>query len=1571
MSKRIRYALIGALAYALIWVVAQAQQPTDKSGAYTYNGSDWVPATTSSASNPLGYVPPAIAMYCFNGTNWVPADSSCFGGGSGLSALTQDVLASGTGSVPATVVGINDTLLSGLSTGLLKNTTGTGVPSIAIPGVDYALPSTSPSGYAPNQTLAGCGVEYVTGLTYVVGACQYTINGVTYNSPQATLTLTGDPSNDVIDVILVDNTGAASFIEGTPGVNPQQPTIDPSTQLELTFVYIPAAATTPSNVTLVNIFDEGTEWTPTYSAHFALSTTNPFRGTHDVEATTAVLGNSVHFTDPSSGTVQLQNYNNLIFYIRSKAAWPTGASGATAARSLAVFWGNGATQHGAQVILRDGQFGFSSSNTTSYQQISIPLSLFGAAGIALNRLTFQIAGVAGSSSIGFYLDAVSLQGGNNTVVLPTTLMNFKGTWNATAAYNANDTVVSSGIGYVALAANTNDAVTDTTTWAALSGGGTSVTWPTSNDLVVSNGTNSPAGLAPVNGDCVVGSGGIWTAGSCASSSPYTNVSGSGSQTTVSALNTLCGSGTLYATTPLSIATGGTLTCGGYQFSKSGLWTIASGQTVTFGAPITETDGPSQHFAGSGTVVLASQNDRPEWWGAVGDCGGTYGVTCTTNNATAMQAALTALPSGNMILRCLGYGIGSGLSITKSNVGIIGECQGYSFQGAPASYIVNTSATATTLSVSGTSGTLINWNTFKSFSLLRSQAPTSGAIGFSATFVGGLTVDHVQSNDSIQNFYLEETPSYGVGGLTNTSAGWGYNGFSSTGTLYCHYLDGTSFPFDSLRIRHAACSDNDHTNTASNGLYVTAGGTGAISDLMVDGYETGYVGTGIYVNGGNQGSPYTNTDVHLLNSILDNCLVACFSINNVVSGAITGEYPSGVEISGGWTAAPLGQYNVYINSSIGVRVQGLDIVFPATVAGIYVTGSGEISIINNHCLAGAPSVGNTVPCIVLNNTSRSSVTGNILYGSHPNSGTSALLALTGSPRNSLSGNTISGYVQYGITFDATSTNNSSVETNMIDPSLMTGAYQDLTGGSTNHLATGLSGMTVGQVPIAATVSTVTSSKALSGSGAGITTGPTSATSGDIATFSGTTGQIQDSSTLLSSLAPTVSPAFTGTPTAPTASGGTNTTQLATTAFVQAAIAAAGTGSGIVTYSGPSLTFSGTLYFPIGGGGLSSSVESNVDIDSPAATTIQSMTVQMSAAPGVGNSITYTWRKNSADTPLTCTISGSSSTSCSDTTHSFTTAALDLLDIKVVTTGTVIGTPTVVMAAQVGISSTTSTAFSAISTGTNTIATMTCGTGCAIGTSGTGTNASTSVGGVTVTGTPSAGQVLTATSASAANWQAGGGGGFPFTFIQQDTFATTVTATSMTYTFPQALQSSGATAFIIVGIGQDASLTYPSGWTVDFTVNGGSNQKLTLLHVASAGQTSATFTSGAANGMGLIFFEVSGSHTYDTSSASGSSSNLLTITLPSITPSSGAVVFGVGTDLSNSSVQPTIPPAIDPNWKAVATFVNGSGVSPRPVFGYMSTVGAAGSAVTPPILHLNAFYTPYASAPGTAWATFSIK
>ena len=60
------------------------------------------------------------------------------------------------------------------------------------------------------------------------------------------------------------------------------------------------------------------------------------------------------------------------------------------------------------------------------------------------------------------------------------------------------------------------------------------------------------------------------------------------------------------------------------------------------------------------------------------------------------------------------------------------------------------------------------------------------------------------------------------------------------------------------------------------------------------------------------------------------------------------------------------------------------------------------------------------------------------------------------------------------------------------------------------------------------------------------------------------------TAVNSKANTISPAFTGTPTAPTAATSTNTTQLATTEFVTAAVTASFPSGGIILWSGSSAT-----------------------------------------------------------------------------------------------------------------------------------------------------------------------------------------------------------------------------------------------------------------------------------------------------------------------------------------------------------------------------------------------------------------
>jgi hypothetical protein len=85
------------------------------------------PPGSCTAGVPLWAVFSTGTLYiCNNGT------PTAIGGGSGtFNALTGDAISTATGGA-TTVKGLNGTLLSGLGTGILKNTTGTGVPSIAV-----------------------------------------------------------------------------------------------------------------------------------------------------------------------------------------------------------------------------------------------------------------------------------------------------------------------------------------------------------------------------------------------------------------------------------------------------------------------------------------------------------------------------------------------------------------------------------------------------------------------------------------------------------------------------------------------------------------------------------------------------------------------------------------------------------------------------------------------------------------------------------------------------------------------------------------------------------------------------------------------------------------------------------------------------------------------------------------------------------------------------------------------------------------------------------------------------------------------------------------------------------------------------------------------------------------------------------------------------------------------------------------------------------------------------------------------------------------------------------------------
>jgi hypothetical protein len=302
-------------------------------------------------------------------------------------------------------------------------------------------------GYSPNQILSGCGVIWNSLLNFNIAPCSYLIQNTQYSTAATSISLAAaDPSLDRIDVIAVNSSSVVTVITGTPSASPTPPSVDISTQLQLTFVYVAAGATVPSNVVTTDIYHENTEWTCATSGAAVVcnSTNNPHSGTKDVEWTNAATGAFERHTIPSS-TTDLNNFNAFSFWIRSKATWP-------ATRSLTIQWYNGTTAKCSPVSLKDGNFTFNSSNTTSYQQIVIPTSTFACGGIPVTRVQITEAGSGGN--LGFYVDDIILQGGVTSSVSSSGL-NPRGAWSASLAYSVNDLVNSNGGSWYALVANTN------------------------------------------------------------------------------------------------------------------------------------------------------------------------------------------------------------------------------------------------------------------------------------------------------------------------------------------------------------------------------------------------------------------------------------------------------------------------------------------------------------------------------------------------------------------------------------------------------------------------------------------------------------------------------------------------------------------------------------------------------------------------------------------------------------------------------------------------------------------------------------------------------------------------------------------------------------------------------------------------------------------------------------------------------------------------------------------------------------------------------------------------------------
>jgi hypothetical protein len=109
------------------------------------SGSVATSTTTPAITLTLGAITPSSvgAVGTVTGSNLSGTNTGDNATNTQYSGLVSNATHTGdaTGSTALTVVKINGILLSGLASGILKNTTGTGVPSIASAGTDYVIPA--------------------------------------------------------------------------------------------------------------------------------------------------------------------------------------------------------------------------------------------------------------------------------------------------------------------------------------------------------------------------------------------------------------------------------------------------------------------------------------------------------------------------------------------------------------------------------------------------------------------------------------------------------------------------------------------------------------------------------------------------------------------------------------------------------------------------------------------------------------------------------------------------------------------------------------------------------------------------------------------------------------------------------------------------------------------------------------------------------------------------------------------------------------------------------------------------------------------------------------------------------------------------------------------------------------------------------------------------------------------------------------------------------------------------------------------------------------------------------------
>jgi len=264
----------------------------------------------------------------------------------------------------------------------------------------WLLLAITTSNCAGTQLISGSITWSGSGLVYDATDLDYYILCSRYFANSTTLTLsTADPTYGRIDKFYADNTQNIGVITGTPSANPQEPSVNPLTQIDLGFVYIPAGSTVPAGTTQTVIYNENVEWTGTSdvpSVNFDYAT-NPYIGSLSTYIPSAP--NDSYISWQYGTTKRFIDVQYLKLWVRINEAFVSRPS-----PFLDVSFYNGSTKVSADSYVEDGVYNFDFNLIGEWQLVSIPLQGLVVSDSIFDKVNFVIH----SAPTSFQLDYIYL-----------------------------------------------------------------------------------------------------------------------------------------------------------------------------------------------------------------------------------------------------------------------------------------------------------------------------------------------------------------------------------------------------------------------------------------------------------------------------------------------------------------------------------------------------------------------------------------------------------------------------------------------------------------------------------------------------------------------------------------------------------------------------------------------------------------------------------------------------------------------------------------------------------------------------------------------------------------------------------------------------------------------------------------------------------------------------------------------------------------------------------------------------------------------------------------------------------